>query len=46
MNRSEKIKRIVVIVLFAAASGYFMYSGFSLLFEEGDTQPALTEAVK
>jgi hypothetical protein len=46
MNRSDQIKRIVIIVLFAAASGYFMYSGFSLLFEEEDTPPALIEAVK
>lgn len=37
MNRSEKIKRIVFIFLAALASGYFMYSGFSLLFEEEET---------
>jgi hypothetical protein len=37
MNRSEKIKRIIFIFLAALASGYFMYSGFSLLFEEEET---------
>jgi hypothetical protein len=44
MNRSEKIKRIIFIFLAAIASGYFMYSGFSLLFEEGETPPAVTKA--
>ncbi|MEN8146081.1 MAG: hypothetical protein ABFR02_00515 [Campylobacterota bacterium] len=34
MNRSDKIKRITLIFLGALASGYFMYSGFSLLMTE------------
>ena len=42
MNRSDQIKRIIFIFFAALASGYFMYSGFSLLFEEGDTPPAVT----
>ncbi len=36
MNRSDKIKRIALIVLAALASGYFLYSGFSILFNESD----------
>lgn len=46
MNRSEKIKRIVFIFLAALASGYFMYTGFSLLYEESDTPQAVTEAAE
>ena len=34
MNRNEKIKRMVLIVIGALASGYFMYSGFSLLMQD------------
>ena len=34
MNRSDKIKRITLIILAALASGYFMYTGFSLLMTE------------
>jgi len=41
MNRLEKIKRIIFIVLAALASGYLMYSGFSLLMtEQQPTAPA------
>jgi hypothetical protein len=46
MNRSEKIRRIIFIFLAALASGYFIYTGFSLLFEESDTPPALIEAAE
>jgi len=42
MNRSEKIKRIAYITFFAAASGYFLYSGFSTLFKENELRPELT----
>ena len=34
MNRTDKIKRITLIFLGALASGYFMYTGFSLLMTE------------
>jgi len=34
MNKTEKIKRIVLIFLGALASGYFMYSGFSMLMND------------
>ncbi len=37
MNRTDKIKRITLIFLAAIASGYFMYSGFSLLFNESES---------
>jgi hypothetical protein len=46
MNRSDKIKRIIFIILAALASGYFMYTGFSLLYEEGEATPAVKEAVE
>lgn len=39
----EKTKKITMIVLMLVASGYFLYSGFSILFEEetpkGTTKP-------
>jgi hypothetical protein len=38
MNRTDKIKRITLIFLGALASGYFMYSGFSLLMTEESTE--------
>ena len=41
MNKNEKIKRIVLIILAVAGSGYFMYSGFSLLFEEDETNATI-----
>jgi len=34
MNTTDKIKRIALIFLGALASGYFMYTGFSLLMTE------------
>ncbi len=37
MNRTDKIKRITLIFLAALASGYFMYSGFSILMSENET---------
>ena len=46
MNRSDRTRRIIFIILAALASGYFMYSGFSLLYEEGETTPAVTESAE
>jgi hypothetical protein len=46
MNRSEKIRRIIFIFLAALASGYFIYTGFSLLFEEGEASPSVTEVAE
>ncbi len=34
MNKNEKIKRIALIFLGALASGYFMYSGFTILMSD------------
>ena len=34
MNKNEKIKKVVFIFLGALASGYFMYSGFSILMSD------------
>jgi len=34
MNKNEKIKRVVLIFLGALASGYFMYSGFTILMSD------------
>ena len=36
MNRTDKIKRITLIFLGALASGYFMYTGFSILMSEDE----------
>ncbi len=38
MNTTDKIKRITLIFLGALASGYFMYSGFSLLMTEESSE--------
>lgn len=43
MNRSDRIRRIVLIFLAALASGYFMYSGFSLLFNEEETNTTIVQ---
>jgi threonine/homoserine/homoserine lactone efflux protein len=41
----ERKKKIVLIVLMAVGSAYFLFTGFSMLFhEEGDMAP-LTEQV-
>lgn len=40
---NAKTKQIVKIVLLLAASGFFLYQGFSLLFSE---QPETADAVK
>ena len=34
MNKNEKMKRIIFIFLGSLASGYFMYSGFTLLMSD------------
>jgi len=34
MNKREKTQRVILIFLGALASGYFMYSGFSLLMHD------------
>jgi hypothetical protein len=46
MNRSDRTKRIIFIILAALASGYFMYTGFSLLYEEGEKPPSVTESAE
>jgi len=47
MEKSEKIKRIVLIALAVLASGYFMYSGFSILMtEDTNTSSQTLEGVK
>lgn len=42
-SMNAKTKQIVKIVLLLAASGFFLYQGFSLLFSE---QPDTVETVK
>jgi hypothetical protein len=32
MNKKDKIKKVIMIIVMAAGSGYFMYSGFSELY--------------
>ena len=34
MKKSEKIKKIVMLVVMALFSGYFMYSGFSIILSD------------
>jgi len=46
MNKSEKIKRIVLIFLGALASGYFMYSGFTLLMSDEPVDVNASNGVK
>jgi len=50
MNKNEKIKRIIFIFLGALASGYFMYSGFSILMTDApievNTSIGLTDLSK
>ncbi len=36
MNQTERIKKIVFIILLLAASGFFIYSGFTMLFNENE----------
>ncbi len=40
---NAKTKQIIKIVLLLAASGFFLYQGFTLLFSE---QPGTADAVK
>jgi len=37
MNKAEKIKKIVFITFLLAASGFFIYNGFMMLFNENET---------
>jgi len=46
MNTTEKIKRIVLVFLGALASGYFMYSGFSMLMHDESSDLNTTQGVK
>ena len=46
MNKNEKIKRIVLIFLGALASGYFMYSGFTLLMNDEPVDVNASNGVK
>jgi hypothetical protein len=39
MEKREKLKKLTLIILFALASAYFLYSGFSLLFYEQEKKP-------
>ncbi|MGB5964544.1 MAG: hypothetical protein WBG65_03310 [Sulfurimonadaceae bacterium] len=45
MNRSDKIKRITLIFLAVLASGYFMYTGFSILMSEDETTPVSPQGI-
>ena len=41
-----KTKQIVKIVLLLAASGYFLFEGFSLLFSEAPEAPQVQQAAE
>ena len=46
MNKTEKIQRIVLIFLGVLASGYFMYSGFSMLMHDEVREVNTSEGMK
>ena len=46
MDNNEKIKRIALIFLGALASGYFMYSGFTLLMTDEPVEVNASNGVK
>jgi len=46
MNKNEKIKRIIFIFLGALASGYFMYSGFTLLMVDESVEVNASNGLK
>jgi len=46
MNSNEKIKRIVLIFLGALASGYFMYTGFSILMNDEPVEVNASNGLK
>jgi len=43
MNTSEKIKKIAMLVVMGALSGYFMYSGFSIILNDNDANTTQIE---
>ncbi len=43
MNKTEKIKKIVMLVIMAVFSGYFMYSGFSIILNDTDENSTETQ---
>jgi flagellar biosynthesis protein FlhB len=43
---NEKRKKILKIVLFALASGFFLYNGFSMLIDESNAEVKNIETVK
>jgi len=42
----EKRKKILKIALFALASGFFLYNGFSMLIDKSNTEVKNIETVK
>ena len=46
MNKTEKIKRLVLVFLGALASGYFMYSGFSILMQDEPVEINTSKGLK
>ena len=46
MNKNEKIKRIILVFLGALASGYFMYSGFTLLMTDEPVEVNASNGLK
>ena len=46
MNKIEKLQRIVLIILGVLASGYFMYSGFSMLMHDESNDVNATQGLK
>ncbi|MEA1920580.1 MAG: hypothetical protein U9N52_12115 [Campylobacterota bacterium] len=43
---NERTQKIIKITLFALASGFFLYSGFSLLIEESNREATQTESLE
>ena len=46
MKRSEKIKKIFMLILMGSLSGYFMYSGFSIILSDTDDTSTHVEKSK
>lgn len=46
MNKIEKIKRIILIILGLSLSAYLMYSGFAILSQEDSAGKVHSDAVK
>jgi hypothetical protein len=46
MNKIEKIKRVILIILGLSLSAYLMYSGFAILSQEDSVSKVHSDAVE